>query len=611
LTTSVTLSAQPVLQFFDNSGNELAGGMLTTLVGGVPYPTWSEPTGVFQLPNPVVLNARGEVCTATGTTSPLYVQAGVAYTYILQDAQLNTIWTQNNITSPLTGSQVLALLTQSLIGGTLWPQTTAEQAANVTPTNFAYQEGDIRRYGASISATTNHTFINAALTVSAAGGNATYIPGGTWPITTNVTVPPLSSMYGAGSASNILTSACDGLQFVTSDPGIVATSRFFRDFQITGTIVSGTNTNHGILINAGVISGVLFSNISILNFQYGIEATGLYYSTIFACFIQNCFNGIYFNNQSINVYILDCTIQLTSAGTVISGPSPTSTSIGIGAAGSPEVEGLHIQGGSIYGYNYDINLGLIFEVQIDGVDISNATICPIYFTSTIGGLEITNCWIELGPTASGTSNNKNSLGDGNIMGIYITAVAPENYAKVHITHNDIVCDQVFLGGSTGIFIGNDNNGIIVEANNILNFDVGIAGGNPANASGPAITGGSIKHNQITANSASIKINSLSSELDLGPNYIISGGQVAFNAGAPVSMLYSQPNAPMSGEAAFVAATTATVTFANALPLATYKITFSQSGTTTSPPWWTSKSTTGFTINMLSSFSGDVDWTVTF
>jgi hypothetical protein len=602
MTTAVTLSADPVLQFFNVDGTFLAGGTLTTLVGGVLYPTWSESTGTFSLPNPIILNPRGEVCTATGTSSPLYVQAGVAYTYTLQDSLGNTIWTQQNITSPLTGSQVLALLTQSLIGGTLWPQTPAEQAANVTPTNFAYQEGDIRRYGANVSASTNHTFITAALTVSAAGGNATYIPGGTWPITSPVVVAPLSSMYGAGNASNILTSACDGLQFINSDPGIIATSRFFRDFQLTGTIVSGTNANHGIFINAGAVSGVQFSNLTIQNFQWGAYVQGLYYSVFSDCFIQNCWFGILFNNQSVQINIRDCNIQLTSNGPVITG---TGTSAAISWQGAPEVEGLLIQGSGTYGYGYGIGNGsLIFQVQIEAATIANCSVCPIFFGASIGGVEITDCWCELGTATTGSWGTPTA----NLTGIYISAVTPSVFSKTHIRGNNIICDGVFLSGSTGVYIGNGNSGVSVHDNNIVNFDIGISGGNGIVNTGGALVGASIKNNQITANTASIRLNSLSSELELGPNYITSGGQVVFNSGTPVSMTYNQPDTPMKGTAQFAAATFVAVLFTNPLPVGVIPR-VSISGNLAGYCYVSLQANTGFTIACAVSNSNTVDWQI--
>lgn len=493
----------------------------------------------------------------------------------------------------------------SITSGIFVATTTAEIAAAITPTVFTYFEGDIRRYGALTANADNHVAITAALSVSAAGGNPAFIPGGTWKTTAAVTAAAGSSMYGVGTAS-ILNSAngIDGIQFTAADAGIVARSRSFRDFQIQGTLSGTANAAKGININSSVISHCKFENLSILNFQYGIFSQGLYYSTIFACFIQNCYQGIYFNNQSINVFLLDNTIQLTSGGTLI---TASGSSQGISCAGAPEIEGLHIQGGSIYGFNYGINLGLVFECQINAVDIAFSTICPVFFTSTIGGLVIRDCWLELASTASGTWNT-GGTGTGNLTGIFIGAITPSTITKVHIHGNEILSD-VAIGGSTALYLGNSNNGISVTDNHMLGFDIGIGGGNTLNNIGGSLAGATIKGNTINVTTSGILLNNGCTELELGPNYIVSGAQVAFTSTAPTSMVYQQPNVPMKGTAAFAAATTAAVAFTNPMAFATYRIALSQSATSTLPPWYTAKTVNGFTINFSVAFTGNVDWVI--
>lgn len=100
MTVSVSLSPVPVLQFFDNAGNINVGGTLLTQSGGVNYATYSEPTGTTALPNPIPLNSRGEVSTAAGSSSQLYLQTGVAYTFTLYDRNGNQLWSIGNIYAP-------------------------------------------------------------------------------------------------------------------------------------------------------------------------------------------------------------------------------------------------------------------------------------------------------------------------------------------------------------------------------------------------------------------------------------------------------------------------------------------------------------------------------
>src|ERR1039458_2036749 len=140
MSTLVALVQDPILRFTTNSGDPLVGGQLYTTVGGAPYATYSESTGTIQLPNPIVLNQRGEIATQAGTSSPLFVVPNYAYTYSLFDANGNPIWSAPNITSPSTVNAVVSGVTQAIgaFGALLYPQTQAEIAANLIPTNYFF-----------------------------------------------------------------------------------------------------------------------------------------------------------------------------------------------------------------------------------------------------------------------------------------------------------------------------------------------------------------------------------------------------------------------------------------------------------------------------------------
>lgn len=561
----------------------------------------------------ISLIAKAGTPAATGTQTTPAPDSGYVGLYVITVAFGATTITSGNIAqasgAPFLSFSALTALTQAaadLRYLQLTAQTAAESSASVTPTSLIYPEGDIRRYGAIVSASDNSAAITNALKVSGAGGNAAFIPGGNWKITSALVAPAGSSMHGVGKASKITpANGVDGLQFTASDAGLVPQSRFFRDFQIVGTLAGTTNSAHGIYINTTQVVHTQFSNLSILNFQYGAYIQGLYDSSFQNCFIQTCWNGIYFNNQSVNVWLLNNTIQLVGSLITASGASN-----GISAQGAPEVEGLHIQGGSIYGFNYNINFGLVFEVQIEAVDISFATKCPVLFTSTLGGLVIRDCWIELGSAATSGTWNDGGTGTGNLTGIFIGAITPSVNAKVHIENNYIVSDGTLPGsGSTGIYIGNSNNGISVHDNHILNWDIGIGGGNTLNNVGSSGIGYTIQGNTINATTSSWLLVSSCTELTLGPNYIVSGGPGAFNTTAPVSMVYKQPNAPMRGTIAFASSTSAAVTLTNPLPIGLTNYSVSLGGNSAGFCYSTSKTNTGFVINCPVSNSNSVDWAI--
>ena len=103
MSVSVALSPVAILQFFDNTGKPAVGGSLQTQVGGINYATYSDSLGTIPLPNPIPLNSRGEVSTAAGASSELFLQTGVSYTFTLFDGPNGTgnqLWSVGNITTP-------------------------------------------------------------------------------------------------------------------------------------------------------------------------------------------------------------------------------------------------------------------------------------------------------------------------------------------------------------------------------------------------------------------------------------------------------------------------------------------------------------------------------
>lgn len=87
----VSLAPPPVLQFFDNRGLPNAGGSVLTQVAGVNTATYQDVAGTIPLPNPIILNSRGEISNAAGISSQLFLIQGVIYTFTLFDALGNQI----------------------------------------------------------------------------------------------------------------------------------------------------------------------------------------------------------------------------------------------------------------------------------------------------------------------------------------------------------------------------------------------------------------------------------------------------------------------------------------------------------------------------------------
>lgn len=165
------------------------GGKLHTYAAGgtTPATTWSDAAGSSANTNPVTLDSNG--------TATVRLTAGQAYHFVLKDStDTTTLWDQDNYQS--------SYLTQSDIGGLLYPRTAAEIAASITPTNYSYAAGDIRRYGGSLSA--NATTNTAAIQAAQSGNfGVIYVPAGEFAYTvasvTNCTAYGLNALSKNGT----------------------------------------------------------------------------------------------------------------------------------------------------------------------------------------------------------------------------------------------------------------------------------------------------------------------------------------------------------------------------------------------------------------------------
>jgi hypothetical protein len=250
--TTVALTQDPILQFFSTStGAPLAGGTLLTQVGGVNYPTYSDAAGTVPLPNPIVLNSRGEVATNAGDSTPLYTVPNVAYTYTLSDSLGNVIWTAPNITTAPSAA-ILAVLTQQVLGGILWPRTAAEITAGVTPTNYAYMEGNVLRYGADSTnvASSVTSFANAALVTK-----SVFVPPGSYKFPSGITLRADTTLYGLNPENTFLNYTGGAGTFITLTNGGYA--------HLEGLSIYGNGSSGGAYFTAGTIGISINGNVTV------------------------------------------------------------------------------------------------------------------------------------------------------------------------------------------------------------------------------------------------------------------------------------------------------------------------------------------------------------
>jgi parallel beta-helix repeat protein len=128
-----TLFGNPRFTPVDAQGDPYPGATLTFYAAGTttPQPVYTTSALTTPHPNPVTANAAGQF-------PAIYYDDALQYRAILRDATNVLLWDVDLINNQLTADE---------IGRGLYPRTTAEISANVTPTAYRFPPGDVRRYG--------------------------------------------------------------------------------------------------------------------------------------------------------------------------------------------------------------------------------------------------------------------------------------------------------------------------------------------------------------------------------------------------------------------------------------------------------------------------------
>ena len=316
------LSSTPVQKFFDNNGNPLFRGTLTTYAAGTttPQATYVDSTQTTQNTNPIVLNFRGE-CN-------LWLDPTLSYKFVLKDFFGNTIWTVDNIA----GGSIPALISQNLIPNptntftlgnsthswaqlylganavpaldtasgivSYYPRTSLETSSSVTPVNFSFPPYTLPRYMSAsqlsdwLAGTSAVDQGSAFSTLFSLVGANVVIPPGTFKIGQNLT-PRCAMITGAGSiplTGSVLKPT-------------VAVTKLFQFDSATGNYpeyighmaIDGTATTNAVCMQfGGSSSGVHMdiANIEIGNFTgssgIGIKVVDTIQTWFRHCYIFGC-----------------------------------------------------------------------------------------------------------------------------------------------------------------------------------------------------------------------------------------------------------------------------------------------------------------------------------
>lgn len=437
----------PGYQFFDNSGNVLAGGLLYSYAPGTTTPKTTYTDENLSVPNanPIVLDSAGRCA--------IFLTDGEEYKFVLKDSASVTLWTRDEIKSP-------QALTQSGIGAIFYPTSTAETAAGITPVNFFKYYGRTDRYATNTTpGTTDVTAaVQAALDQQANGGAATGIVGNC-KVTDNLNCSPSGDfeIYGIDSAVLTSTVADDAtgdaiLQII----GASTTRLSIRNLRLSH---SGTGaTLYGINVSANIASAY-FENV---------EAMGCrYYGASVNADQQTHVNCTYSNNVHGGLEPYGGTINLIGVVCEDNGnDSDNTTGYGVVLSGTDA----HIVGGKYFNNDrYNIDGRHADNLVIDGAYCYNAGYIGIYAvnedaTKDCRNIKIVNCTVDQNSRASSD------------IGIWVGAtgasgtVTPGEILIAGNTVKNCVGEGIIVSGGSGSFPPEK---VIVRDNQVT--DCGAAG----------------------------------------------------------------------------------------------------------------------------------------
>src|SRR5882762_1613121 len=182
-----------ITQLLTDQGVVGLGFKINTYVGGTvstPQTTYTDSTGTVTNTNPIVLGSNGRFQSVSVWAVP-----GTLIKMVITDSLNNLIagGTIDNI--PLINDVNVNSFTAAGIGAILYPQTAAELAASVTPTNYVYPALNVKRYGAiGNGVTDDRAAIKTAWTVAvqAGGGRIVFPDGATYAVNSLDPLSPLS-----------------------------------------------------------------------------------------------------------------------------------------------------------------------------------------------------------------------------------------------------------------------------------------------------------------------------------------------------------------------------------------------------------------------------------
>lgn len=198
--------------------------------------------------------------------------------------------------------------TQKGIGALLYPQTAAEVAAAVAPTNIndmPLPVIDAARYGVVADGNTSsptdngQSLTNALKVIQQMGGGVLQLPPGVINYSIGLVPGPNTIIQGQGPAATTLQYTGSGVAYHLTG-GFAARCGLQRLILQGKSIVTGTI---GIQVGDSNFSGVNhFEDVWVQNFDTGCILSGALWTRFVNCWFQNNNNGVDFNSLGGSVY---------------------------------------------------------------------------------------------------------------------------------------------------------------------------------------------------------------------------------------------------------------------------------------------------------------------
>lgn len=308
MTTGVACP-QPILQFFLSNGQLNIGGYVAPTVGGIATAVYQDsglttPLPLGAIPNQTAtgfpLNSLGQPANAAGASQQVFLTPNTVYTFTVYDSSGNQI-NQATYVGGVGGESVAALLAtvtdQAILAS--YVRTAAEIAVAVTPTNYTYPPGDIRRYGGvDDNSTDNAVAINKAISV---GGTIVFpaVNTGIYRTSGAHTLADGVSLVGTGMRTGQPFGG-SGLKYTGAATMLTCVARnVIRDLELSTTLSAAPagGATVGISIGTGAVAAgnCKIVRCRIINFHIGIQNGGALWGTVQDCAITNNDYGLAYN----------------------------------------------------------------------------------------------------------------------------------------------------------------------------------------------------------------------------------------------------------------------------------------------------------------------------